>query len=136
MTIEEKLQQVPKLSQEIRAKTEAIQKNRSLAEKTTASIMTTCTKFTGVNTHKVEEVVEKLMELEADLIDSLTELTELQRWAVTLIDQLEDSTQRTILTERYINNKEWKVIAADMCLTEVRVLQIRAEAVKKLCQRV
>ena len=84
-----------------------------------------CYDKVGGNTGKIVDLKRTLGEKQALMLELWEELTD-------MISSLSNSTQRRIMTERYINQKRWDKIAEDTNLCERWVFKLHKRALEEL----
>lgn len=57
------------------------------------------------------QTVDKIVDLQAEIDKEIAELVELITEIHAKIEQLSDTTEKAVLTERYINGRSWEEIA-------------------------
>lgn len=76
----------------------------------------------------LEAIVSQIEEQEKEVIDRWGKLLEMRRRADMLIDLLQDSTQRAVLSEYYVHGYTWKAVADDLYYTPRAVQYIGRKA--------
>ena len=79
---------------------------------------------------KFAEVVDKIIDLEADLMAAVDEKIDYEREVYKILNTL-DPLSALILRKRYIEGMAVKEIALDLDLSERRVHDIKSRAIKK-----
>ena len=93
-----------KIRKELRAKLNAMEELRSMAEKTTASFSLT-PRASGDVSSRVESYAIRIVEMQEDMEDSYIQLVEIQSRTQKMIELAEDPIQRAVLTEYHLNGK-------------------------------
>lgn len=78
------------------------------------------------------EIIDKVIDLESELIDDIDELLDMQREAHKIINAVEDETERLVLQYYYIDRLGMEEIASEMgyCLRQTH--RIKKRALKKI----
>lgn len=77
---------------------------------------------------KAEEIVAKIVDLEAEVNKSIDELIELREGITQVIKEVEDDRERLLLQYRYIQGLPFEVIAASMGFSWRHVHRVHASA--------
>ena len=93
-----------KIRKELRAKLNAMEELRSMAEKTTASFSLT-PRVSGDVSSRVESYAIRIVEMQEDMEESYIQLVEIQSKTQKMIELAEDPIQRAVLTEYHLNGK-------------------------------
>lgn len=93
-----------KIRKELRAKLNAMEELRSMAEKTTASFSLT-PRASGDVSSRVESYAIRIVEMQEDMEESYIQLVEIQSKTQKMIELAEDPIQRAVLTEYHLNGK-------------------------------
>jgi DNA-directed RNA polymerase specialized sigma24 family protein len=113
LTIKKYLKQFEDLDREIKLKQDQLRILHAL--KTPLPLETTSTKTqTGHNTDKLDSLDAVFVGLEDQYITDIVRLLQLRHDIQLIINSLDDSTQRVVLTEKYINLKQPEDIAAEI----------------------
>lgn len=100
--VKHKMRQAYKLRKEIRAKQEAMQELRSVAEKVTASFSPA--PAGGSNgSSRIENYAIRIVEMQGDLAEASDHLLDMLQEVMALIELAEDPIQRAALTQYHIN---------------------------------
>lgn len=108
--VRRKLSHAWKLKKEIKAKQEAMEELRSMAEKVTVSFSPA--PGGGGSASRVEDYAVRIVELQEDLADANDHLLDVLKDAMALIELAEDPIQRAALTYYHINGKTAEESAA------------------------
>lgn len=76
------------------------------------------------------QTVDKIVDLQAEVDKEMAVLVDLIAEMHTKIEQLENPTERAVLTERYINVKSWEEIAEIINYSERNTKYIHGRALK------
>ena len=76
------------------------------------------------------QTVDKIVDLQAEVNKEIAVLVDLIAEIHTKIEQLENPTERAVLTERYINVKSWEEIAEIISYSERNTKYIHGRALK------
>lgn len=76
------------------------------------------------------QTVDKIVDLQAEIKNEIAELVNLIAEIHAKIEQLENPTERAVLTERYINVKSWEEIAEIIRYSERSTKYIHGRALK------
>lgn len=76
------------------------------------------------------QTVDKIVDLQAEVDKEIAVLVDLIAEIHTKIEQLENPTERAVLTERYINVKSWEEIAEIINYSERNTKYIHGRALK------
>lgn len=121
------LRQAYRIEQRIRAKHEQIQHMRELAERATSN--TSAERTSGTPQHsKVETCVCAIIDLEADIKQSITELTTKRAQIQQTINTVPNTDYKLLLELRYLNFKSWDEIAEAMNYTYRWTLTLHGRA--------
>ena len=116
-----------KIRREIKAKLNAMEELRSMAEKTTTSFSLTPS-APGGNSSRVESYAIRIVEMQEDMEECLNQLVEIQSRTQHMIELASDPIQRAILTEYHLNGKTCESVAEEVGYSDrhVRYLMSRA----------
>lgn len=78
------------------------------------------------------EIVDKVIDLESELLDDINELVDMQKEAYKIINAVEDETERLVLQYYYIDRLSMEDIASEIgyCLRHTH--RIKKNALKKI----
>lgn len=117
MTAKEFLSQYGEAQAEIEALTDELTRTRSLAEKITVAFGSDGGCSGTVNTDKIPECVEKIMETEEKIHQRTLELAEIRDSVYNTISQVPDSKLRNFLVMRYIGGESFESISCKLGYT-------------------
>jgi hypothetical protein len=78
------------------------------------------------------EIVDKVIDLEGEILDNINELLDVQKEAHKIINAVEDETERLILQYYYIDRLEMDEIAAKIGYCPRQAYRIKKNALKKI----
>ena len=81
-------------------------------------------------TKTAEDRIIEYVEYAKKIDDLIDKLVKLKMEAVKKIEKIEDGTHRILLTERYINNKEWDEVAKSLGYEQRYTLKIHNDALR------
>lgn len=120
MTAKEYLSQYAALDAEINCKLEQLAKLRALSTSIPAP---SGGGSSGSPSDRTGNITAKIIDMENEINAKIDRLVDLQKEIEAIIEAVEDSRYRTILTERYINRKKWEDIA-DILHIDLRWLYV------------
>ncbi|MDL2317936.1 DUF1492 domain-containing protein [Eubacteriales bacterium OttesenSCG-928-A19] len=110
MTAKEYLSQVRQLDQRINCKLDQISSLHSLATKATTTLSDFPRNDTP-NPHSMENIIVKLVDLEADINAEVDKLVDLKREILEVIQAVHTPEYQALLEMRYLGFMSWSVIA-------------------------
>ena len=110
LTAKEYLSQAYRIDQRINSKLEQVQSLRELATKATATL-SDMPRSPSPNHHRMEDFIDKAMDLESERNADLKALIDLKREVATIIKCVERTELQTILEMRYLCFETWEEIA-------------------------
>lgn len=113
MTAKEYLGQAYRLDQRINSKLEQVLSLRDLTTKATAT-MSDMPGGGSRNVYKMQDIIEKIVDLENEINADIDKLVDLKREMATIIKAVENPEYQTLLELRYLCFKTWEQIAVDM----------------------
>ena len=129
--IKEFLKKGRNLNDEINADVQALVKLRALVYGTAARYDNVRVQTSPGNTQ--ENNIIKLIELENKINAKIDRLIDYQSKMHDLINFIDNTRYRTLLTERYINCKTWEEIAAEFKFKDVRhIYRLHGEALRAI----
>ena len=78
------------------------------------------------------EIIDKLVDLESELLDDINELLDVQKEAHKIIDAVQDDTERLILQYYYIDRLGMDEIASEMGYCPRQTYRIKKNALRKI----
>ncbi len=113
MNAKEYLSQAVRLDQKINSKLEQVSKLRNLSMK--ASGLRLAERISGTKEHSLmESALVKMIDLEYEINADIDRLVDLKREMATLIERVNDPSQRLLLEMRYLCGNTWEDIAQKM----------------------
>ena len=113
MNAKEYLSQAVRLDQKINSKLEQVSKLRNLSMK--ASGLRLAERISGTKEHSLmESALVKMIDLEYEINADIDRLVGLKREMATLIERVNDPSQRLLLEMRYLCGNTWEDIAQKM----------------------
>jgi len=113
MTAKEYLGQAYRLDQRINSKLEQVTLLNALATKCTTTL-SDMPRNPNQATARMADVVDKIIDLQAEINHDIDALVDLKRDMVRIIKAVENTEYQTILELRYLCFKHWEQIAVEM----------------------
>ena len=100
--------------------------------------------FTGINyesdgsfkcstdTTKNERIILQIIELEEEINDQLSELIELKKEIIDVVDKLKDNNELKVVYLRYFQHYKWSKIEKEMTYSRSQLLRIHANALSNI----
>jgi len=110
------LERIKILDAKIETKMEEVERLRTLAEKTTASVGGERVQASG-NQQKLEDCVIKIVKVQDEINASIDRFVDYKKEAMELIDGACDADCLRLLYKRYFSYMKWEEIAVDMNYT-------------------
>lgn len=107
------LSQAYRIDQRINSKLEQITSLRELATKATSTLQDTVVSKTR-NVHSMENIIAKMVDLEIEINGDIDTLVDLKCELVSVIKQIKNPEQQTLLELRYLCFRAWEQISVDM----------------------
>lgn len=120
-----------KIRREIKAKLNAMEELRSMAEKTTTSFSLTPS-APGGNSSRVESYAIRIVQMQEDMEDCVNQLWEIQRRVQQMIELAGDPIQRAILTEYHLNGKTCEAVAEEVGYSDRHVRYLMNKAYEEI----
>ena len=127
MKAKEYLSQAPRLDQRINSKLEQVAALNTLAAKATSTI-TGMPRNPSPAASRLEEVVSKIIDLEAEINEDIDDLVDLKTNIVKMVKQIDNPEYQILLEKRYLCFKPWEQIAVDMGYSIRYLFKKHAEA--------
>ncbi len=108
------LSQAYRIDQRIDSKIEQVSSLHDLAAKATSTLSDVPPSGTR-NIHRMEDIICKIVDLEAEINTDICNLVDLKREIIEVIKSVSNTEYQTILELRYLCFKTWEQIAVDMC---------------------
>lgn len=118
MNAREYLSQVRQIDQRINTKLELISKLREQAAKATATL-SDMPKNDAPNPHSMENIIVKIVDLQAEINREIDVLVDLKREIVAVIQAVHTPAYQSLLEMRYLGFMTWPMIA-EICGYEIR----------------
>lgn len=135
MTAREYLSQIRCIDLRISSKLERVMSLRALAEKAASTLSDT--KVSGSpNVTRMEDIILKMVDLEATISADIGALMGLQREIGETIKCVDNPEQQTLLELRYLSFLRWEDIAVRMQYSSQHLFRLHNDALKAVdCQR-
>lgn len=78
------------------------------------------------------EIIDKLIDLESEILDDINELLDSQKEAHKIINDVQDDTERLILQYYYIDRKGMEEIAEEIGYSPRQMRRIKKRALEKI----
>ena len=78
------------------------------------------------------EIIDKVIDLEGEILDQINELLDIQREAYKIINALQDDTERLILQYYYIDRMSIEEIASKINYCPRQTIRIKKKALEKI----
>lgn len=137
MTAKEYLNQAYRIDQRVNSKLRQVDSLRDLATRATSTLGTEPVSGTR-NVHRLEDTIDKIIDLENEINAEIDRLVDLKRDVMATISKVQDPNCLMLLELRYLSFKSWDDIAADMHFGSrwVHILHSKAlSAVEKILEK-
>ena len=124
-----------KIRKEIKAKLNAMEELRSMAEKTTTSFSLTPSAPQG-NSSRVESFAIRIVEMQEDMEDCIKQLVEIQSRTQHMIELASDPIQRAILTEYHLNGKTCEAVAEEVGYSDRHIRYLMSKAYEEIAYNI
>jgi len=131
MTAKDYLSQAYRIDQRINSKLEQVQSLRELATKATATLNDSPVSGSR-NVHSMSDIIDKMIDLEAEINDDIDHLVDLKREIVAAIKRVENPEYQTLLELRYLCFKTWEHIAVALGYSIQHIHRLHDAALKKI----
>ena len=131
MTAKEYFRQAYQIDKRIDCKIEQVARLRELAAKATSTLSDLPGSATR-NTHRMEDIIVKMIALENEINDDIDYLVDLKRNITRLIKSVDNIEYQRILELRYLCLKSWKEIGEDLGYSKTHVFRLHAEILESL----
>lgn len=131
MTTKEYLSQAWRIDRMVNAKLQQAQSLRNLSEKASATLSDTPPSNTP-NPHRMEDIIIKMIDLEAEINADIDRLVDLKREIMRAIKAVEHEECRTLLELRYLCFMPWNDIAAEMQYSKDYMFELHRKALSVL----
>ncbi len=129
MTQKEYLNQAYWLDRRIDSKLEQLSALKDMATKTT-SIMGDDVVSRTRNVHSMEDVISKIIDMQAEINADIDRLVDLKRDIMQVVKAVDDPELQTLLELRYLCFKRWEEIADLMDCSENNVFKVHSRALQ------
>lgn len=129
MTAKEYLNQAYRIDQRVNSKLHQVASLRDLATRATSTLGTEPVSGTR-NVHRLEDTIDKIIDLENEINNDIDRLVDLKRDVMETIGKVQDTNCQMLLELRYLSFKSWDEIADEMHFTSrwVHILHSKALA--------
>lgn len=131
MTVKEYLGQAYYIDREIDSKIEVMDRLNALATKATSTISDMPGSATR-NVHKREDVIAKIIDLDAVITSRIDYLVDLKKEIYSVINNVDDPDCIFLLEQRYICFKKWEDIAVMMNCDVRTIYRLHGISLKKV----
>lgn len=131
MNAREYLRQARFLNTQINTKLQQVESLHGLATKATSTLSDMPGSPTR-NTHRMEEIIIKILMLENEINEDIAALVDLKNEILGVIKAVDDEELRIILEKRYLNYEAWQDIADDLCVGVDNVYKLHKKALQKV----
>lgn len=131
MNVKDYLRQARHLDTQINTKIEQVSSLHDLATNATSTLSDMPGGPTR-NTHKMEDIIIKILMLENEINNDIDGLVDLKNEILSVIKAVDDEECRIVLEKRYLNFEKWEDIASEMCCSVDNIYKIHGKALKKL----
>lgn len=129
MTAKEYLQRIRHIDNIIKSKIDVVSRLREISTKV-GSIDTTVDKVQVPYKSRMEAIIVKIADLEADIDKDIDKLITLKKEVMGRIDSLTNNDHKLLLNLRYLNLCSWEEIAVKMSYTYRWTLVMHGRALK------
>jgi hypothetical protein len=130
MTAKEYLSQARYLDERINAKIKQVEALNTLATSAT-SVLTGMPHSPNKATSKMANIVDKIVDLQAEINRDIDELVDLKKAIGELIKAVDCPEQQTLLEKRYLCFQSWEQIAVDMFYSMHYLYKVHNAALEK-----
>ena len=131
MTAKAFLSQAHRIDQRINSKLEQVRSLRALAEKATSTMKGAYQRGTH-NISRMEDVIAKMVDMEAEINTDIDALVDLKRDIIAAIKRLDNTEHQTILELRYLCFMRWEAIAMEMAYSPQHMFRLHDAALKDI----
>ena len=115
LSVKDYLHQAYRIDQRINSKLEQVLSLRNLAEKATSTLSDTPMSGTR-NVHRMEDIIAKMVDMEAEINADIRELVDLKREITGIIKRVNNKELQTLLELRYLCFMRWEEISVQLHL--------------------
>lgn len=123
-------QQIRHVDKQINMKYEQLEQLKALAIKVTANISESSARVSGP-ARGMENTIEKIIALQEELNTDIDRYVNLKRAANEIVRQIRNEKYRYILVNRYLLDKTWETIAAELQMTYQGVCHVHGKALQE-----
>ena len=127
MTTKDFLSQAYRIDRMVKAKLEQVMSLRELSTNATATL-SDLPKNATRNVHRMEDIICKMLDLEAEINADIDALVDLKRDIMTAIKGVANEDYRTLLELRYLCFKSWIEIAEDLRFSKDHIFTLHRKA--------
>ncbi|GHV27012.1 hypothetical protein FACS18948_3680 [Clostridia bacterium] len=131
-TKEAQLGQAYRIDRRIDSKMQQVKSLRDLAVKATSTI-SNMPRNPSPNLQPMETIVERICELEEEIVRDIDTLVDVKKELYTAIKQIQNVRQQMLLELRYLCFKTWSEIAEEMNCSDRDVYRLHESAKKIFC---
>lgn len=131
LTAKEYLSQAYRIDQRINSKLEQIASLRELSTKATSTLSEAPPSGTR-NVHSMQSIIDKMIDLEAEINQDIDTLVDLKREIMTRIKQISNTEYQTLLELRYLCFKTWEQIAVEMGYSLQHIFRLLDKVLKEI----
>ena len=131
MTVKEYLNQAYWLDRRINSKLEQLSALKDMATKTT-SIMSDDVVSHSRNVHSMQDVIDKIIDMQAEINADIDRLVDLKREIMQVIKAVQNPEHQTLLELRYLCFKSWEAVADELGYNVRHVYRLHDEAVEQM----
>lgn len=125
------LEQARNINLQIDSKLEQVSALWQLATKASSALSPVPPSGTP-NTHRLEETIARMMDMEHEVDEAIDGLVELKADIMKAISRVPDDRERVVLELRYLAFKDWAAIAEMLRLHIRQVYRLHEEALKHI----
>lgn len=89
----------------------------------------------GFGGDKIGNIVAKIADIETEINTMIDEYTDLKNKIIHEIEQLDDERYYNLLHKRYVQYKDFSIIASDMCYEYKSIIKLHGKALKEFEKR-
>ncbi len=131
MTAKEYLNQAYWLDKRIDSKLEQLSALKDMATKTT-SIMSDDVVSHTRNVHSMQDVIAKIIDMQAEINADIDHLVDLKREIMQVIKAVQNPEHQTLLELRYLCFRSWEYVAEELGYNVRHVYRLHDEAVEQI----
>ena len=131
MTAKEYLNQAYWLDRRIDSKLEQLSALKDMATKTTSAMTDDVVSHTR-NVHSMQDVVAKIIDMQAEINADIDRLVDLKSEIMHVIKAVKNPEHQTLLELRYLCFKSWEYVAEQMGYNVRHIYRLHDEAVEQI----